>query len=59
MDAFRIFAARAGSRCWCGREAAVTRQGEGIESSYCSEHWQLWWEYALPETASLVITEAS
>ena len=58
MDTFKICAASAGSKCWCGKDAVISRTGVGIESHYCSEHWQLWWEYALPQIPLLVIRES-
>ncbi len=58
MDPFTIYAAPARVRCWCGQEAVITRAGDGIESHYCSEHWALWWEYALPTLVVLVIGES-
>lgn len=57
MDEFRIGAAPAGAQCWCGKDAVIARSGVGIESSYCATHWQLWWEYALPQIPSLLIKE--
>ena len=55
MDPFKISAAAGRTKCWCGRDATITRSGIGIESHYCSEHWALWWEYALPDLISATI----
>ncbi len=35
--------ARAGTRCWCGTAATVTRTAPGVVSHYCTRHWMLWW----------------
>ena len=47
LQACRVVAAPVGARCWCGREATVSRIGVGVESNYCGEHWLTWWETAL------------
>ena len=43
MDAFTISRALSGTRCWCRRQAIVTRVGDGIMTHYCARHWALWW----------------
>ncbi|MCY0864756.1 MAG: hypothetical protein OWQ57_07395 [Sulfobacillus sp.] len=44
-----ITPAPAGTACWCGADARVTRTAPGVESHYCAKHWALWWEVTLSD----------
>ncbi len=60
----RVTPAKSGTHCWCGADAVVTRTMPGVETSYCSRHWALWWElemsakYATGADVAVVATSA-
>ena len=55
LQACRVVAASGHTRCWCGRDATVSRMGVGVESNYCGEHWLMWWETALLGGAAFTV----
>lgn len=49
----RAEAAQAGTRCWCGTEATVTRTAPGVVSHYCARHWMLWWTLEMSDSVGV------
>lgn len=54
LAACTVSAASGRARCWCGRDAVISREGSDVTTHYCSEHWALWWENALGDTVLTV-----
>jgi hypothetical protein len=54
LAACTVSAATGRARCWCGRDAVISREGSDVTTHYCSEHWALWWESALLDTVLTV-----
>ena len=56
LAACTVSAATGRARCWCGRDAVVSRVGADVVTHYCSEHWLVWWESALLDAVLTVST---
>lgn len=56
LAACTVSAAVGRERCWCGRDAVISRVGADVVTHYCSGHWLVWWENALGDSTLTVST---